>query len=299
MFNTLGTPPNLALRPYLNDQKVPQLFVATGATTWGADSAKFPWTLGFNPDYQAEAVIFGKYVVAHDPKAKVAVLYQNDDFGQDYITGMQRGLGGLQIVKAQSYEVSDPDVRSQIATLKASGADTILIAATPKFATQALIAVSQQGWKPTVYLSNVSASQPVMHAAAQQGGPAATEGVTSAAYTLDPADPMYANTKGVKLFREIAAKYQPSADVSDAFVLYGMAAAFTMVDALQHAGKDLTREKLMDAAIHLNEHDNPFLLPGVSLQTSPGDRFPIREEQLMRYAGTAWSPFGPVIDARK
>ena len=174
IFNSLGTAVNIALRPYLNDNKVPQLFISTRASTWGADAQKFPWTIGFQPDYQTEALIYGRNVSAHQPNAKIAVLYQNDDFGRDYLTGFQRGLGSNQIIKSASYEVSDPDVRSQVAALKASGADTLLIAATPKFATQALVAVGQLGWKTSTYLTFVSATQAVMHAATQQGGAADT-----------------------------------------------------------------------------------------------------------------------------
>ncbi len=301
MFNTLGTPSNLALRPYLNGSDVPQLFVSTGATTWGRDAAKFPWTIGFQPDYQAEATVFGKYIGSQSRTSKIAVLYQNDDFGQDYITGLQRGLGAKanQIVKMASYEVSDPDVRSQIATLKASGADTLLIAATPKFATQALVAVGQLSWKVTTYLTDVSASLVVMRAASQQGGAAATNGVVTANYIIDPTNPIYASAKGTKLYRQILAKYQPSADAANNLLMYGMAVAYTMVDALQRAGKDLTRQKVMDAAKHLNERDNPFMLPGVVVETSPDDRFPIRQEQLIRYSGSNWQPFGSVIDVRK
>jgi ABC-type branched-subunit amino acid transport system substrate-binding protein len=299
-FNTLGTPPNLAIRQYLNDQKIPQLFLATGATTWGADAAKYPWTLGFNPDYQAEAIIFGKNILAHDPNAKIAVLYQNDDFGQDYVTGLKKGLGAKasQIVKLASYEVTDPDVRSQMATLKGSGADTLLIAATPKFAVQAMVAVAQLSWKATVYMSNVSASQTMMKAATSAGGDAATEGLISDAYALDPTSPVQQSLPGMKLYHDVISKYAPSADPTNAFVLYGVAAAYTMVDALQKAGKDLTREKLMNAAINLDEK-NPFLWPGIELVTTPADRFPIRELQLERYDKGLWVPFGSVVDARK
>src|ERR1035438_1765282 len=169
IFNSLGTAVNIALRPYLNDNKVPQLFISTGASTWGADAQKFPWTIGFQPDYQTEALIYGRNVSAHQPNAKVAVLYQNDDFGRDYLTGFQRGLGSNQIIKSASYEVSDPDVRSQVAALKASGADTLLIAATPKFATRAGIAVGQLAWKASTYLTFVSATQAVIQSATQSG----------------------------------------------------------------------------------------------------------------------------------
>jgi len=298
-FNTLGTPPNLAIRQYLNDQKIPQLFISTGATTWGADYAKYPWTLGFNPDYQAEAIIFAKDIVAHQPNAKIAILYQNDDFGQDYVTGLQKGLGAKasQIVKMASYEVTDPDVRSQMATLKGSGADTLLIAATPKFAVQAMVALGQLSWKATTYMTNVSASQTMMKAATSAGGDASTSGIISDTYVLDPTNPAQQNEPGMKLYRAIIAKYDPSLDPNNYFVIYGMAAAYTMVDALQKAGKDLTREKLMDAAIHLNEK-NPFFWPGVELQTTPADRFPIRELQLEHYVGGLWVPVGPVINAR-
>ena len=299
IFNSLGTAVNIALRPYLNDNKVPQLFISTRASTWGADAQKFPWTIGFQPDYQTEALIYGRNVSAHQPNAKIAVLYQNDDFGRDYLTGFQRGLGSNQIIKSASYEVSDPDVRSQVAALKASGADTLLIAATPKFATQALVAVGQLGWKTSTYLTFVSATQAVMHAATQQGGAAATEGVVTTNYLLDPSNAAYANTKGMKLYKQLLAKYQPNVDASNFLVLYGMAVAYTMVDTLQRAGKDLTREKVMDLVIHINERDNPFVLPGVVVLTSPTDRFPIRQEQLLRYVGESWQPFGPVIDSRK
>ena len=298
-FNTLGTACNLSVRQYLNDQKIPQLFISTGATTWGTDGAKYPYTLGFNLDYQAEAIIFGKYIATHEPNAKIAILYQNDDFGQDYVAGLTKGLGAKAsaIVKQASYEVTDPDVRSQMTTLQSSGADTLLIAATPKFAVQAMVARSQLSWKPTTYLSNVSSSPTMLGAATKAGGDAATAGIISDAYAMDPTNASLASTPGMKLYREILAKYGPGLDPSNSFILYGMAAAYTMVDALQKAGKDLTRDKLMDASLHLSEK-NPFLWPGVELQTSPSDRFPVRAEQLIRWNNGLWDPFGPVIDAR-
>jgi branched-chain amino acid transport system substrate-binding protein len=299
-FNTLGTACNLSVRQYLNDQKIPQLFISTGATTWGTDGAKYPYTLGFNLDYQAEAIIFGKYIATHEPNAKIAILYQNDDFGQDYVAGLTKGLGAKAsaIVKQASYEVTDPDVRSQMTTLQSSGADTLLIAATPKFAVQAMVARSQLSWKPTTYLSNVSSSPTMLGAATKAGGDAATAGIISDAYAMDPTNASLASTPGMKLYREILAKYGAGLDPSNSFILYGMAAAYTMVDALQKAGKDLTRDKLMDASLHLSEK-NPFLWPGVELQTSPSDRFPVRAEQLIRWNNGLWDPFGPVIDARK
>lgn len=301
IFNARGTPSNIALRAYLNDNRVPQLFIATGATTWGMDAKKFPWTIGFQPDYQAEAVLYGKDALTHRTNTKLAVFYQNDDFGKDYVTGFTRGLGARanQIVKTASYEVSDPDVRSQIATLKGSGADTLLIAATPKFATQALVAVAQQAWKPSIYFTNVSVSQTIMRAVAQQGGPDTGEGVVTAIYVIDPTNPTYAASKGMALYKTILTKYQPGGDQTNGFLMYAMAAAYTMVDTLKLAGRDITRDKVMDRASHLNERDNPFLLPGIVVQTSPDDRFPIRQEQLARFTSGTWQPFGSVIDARK
>ncbi|GAC1442350.1 MAG: ABC transporter substrate-binding protein [Vulcanimicrobiaceae bacterium] len=301
LFNTLGTANNLAIRPYLNEMKVPHLFVASGATTWGRDAARFPWTIGFNADYQAEATVFAKAILARAPSARIAVLFQNDDFGQDYITGLKLGLGAkaAQIVKTASYEVSDTDVRSQISSLKASGADVLLLAATPKSATQALVAVGQLGWNVATYLSNVSASQIVMRAAAQQSGATATEGVVTANYTIDPSNTTFATSRGMKIYREALSKYIAGADPANNFYMYGMAAAYAMTDALQRTGKTLTRERLMDAVTHLDERDNPFLIPGIVLQTSPTDRFPIRQEQLWRYTSGNWQPFGALIDVRK
>jgi branched-chain amino acid transport system substrate-binding protein len=300
LFNTLGTACNLSVRQYLNDNKVPQLWVSTGATTWGTDAAKYPWTLGFNADYQAEAVVFAKSILATKPNAKIAILYQNDDFGQDYLTGLTKGLGSHanQIVKQASYEVTDPDVRSQMATLQGSGADTLVIAATPKFAIGAMAARGQLNWTPTTYLTDVSAATTMMQAAAKSGGDPAVAGIISAAYTIDPTNPNLANTAGMKLYKEVLAKYGAGLDANNGFLLYGMAAAYTMVDTLQKAGKDITRDKVMDASIHMNEK-NPFLWPGVTLTTSPSDRFPIREEQLLKYTSTGFQPFGPIIDARK
>jgi branched-chain amino acid transport system substrate-binding protein len=299
-FNTLGTAPNLAIRPYLNGLKIPQLFVSTGATTWAMDAKQFPWTIGFNPDYQSEAIIFAKNILATAPHAKVGALIQNDDFGRDTVAGLQKALAGkgVSLVKVESYEVTDPDVRSQMAALKASGADTLIIAATPKFAVQAMVARAQLGWKPLTYLSDVSASQTVMRAATNAGGNAATDGVITAEYVIDPTNPAMAGTPGMKLYREILSKYAPTLDPTNAFVLYGMAAAYTMVDALQKAGKNLTREGVMQAAVHMNEK-NPFLIEGILVQTSPSDRFPIRAEQLAHYSQGLFVPMGFVIDARK
>ena len=300
MFNTLGTAPNMAIRGYLNDNKVPMLFISSGADTWAQDSAKYPWSVGFNPDYEGEAIVFAKNIVASSPKAKIAVLYQNDDLGNDFMIGLKQGLGSKasQIVKAASYETSDPDVRSQMSTLQSSGADTLVLAATPKFAIQAMVARGQLSWKPATYLSNISAANTMMETAAKSGGAAAVDGVVSDAYTLDPTNASLQNSPGMKLYREVLAKNGNGLDPNNAFVLYGVAAAYTMVDALKAAGKDITREKLLNASTHMNEK-NPFLWPGVSVTISPTDRYAIREMQLIKYSGGKWDPTGSVIDARK
>ncbi|HTC29138.1 MAG TPA: ABC transporter substrate-binding protein [Candidatus Acidoferrum sp.] len=299
-FNTLGTAPNVAIQPYLNQNKIPQLFISTGATQFGLEGTKYPYTLLFNPDYQSEAQIFGKDLIAHNKNAKVAIIYQNDDFGQDYVTGFQRAIAGKgpTVVKTASYEVTDADVGSQMQALKASGADTLLIAATPKFAVQSMVIKAKLGWNPVTYLTDVSAAQFLMQAATKAGGAGATNGIVTAEYVLDPTNAGMAGAPGMKLYRQILSKYGGKADPNNAFVLYGMAAAYTMVDALKHAGKNPTRDSLMNAALHLNEK-NPFFIDGVTLSTSPTDRFPIRQEQLGKYMNGLFVPYGFVIDARK
>jgi branched-chain amino acid transport system substrate-binding protein len=302
MFNQLGTPVNVATRPYLNQNSVPHLFLATGATLWGAESDKYPWTIGWQPDYQSESVVYARYLLRERRNAKIAVLYQNDDYGQDYLAGLKRGLGARAdlIVRAVSYEVTDPDVTSQIGNLRASGADTFFIFATPKFAAQALIVAAQQSWRPEIFLNNVSAQQTVMDAAIKAGGAPAVSNVITTQYLKDPADNSWANDSGMQLYRRIMAKSLPQADAADSNYIYGMAAAYTMVDALKSAGRNLTRQGLMNAATHLREPNNPFLIPGVSVQTSPTDRFPIRQQRLAKYDVQAghFVGFGTVISAR-
>ena len=301
IFDTLGTAVNTALRPYLNQNGVPQLFVATGASTWGHDYQKFPWTIGWQPDYQAEAILYAKDILQNHPKAKIGVLYQNDDYGEDYNAGLKRGLGSHQnmIVKMASYETTDPSVSSQIATLKASGADTLMIFATPKFAIQAMVLAAQQSWHPVTYLNNVSAAVPFMQAAAKAGGPSAVAGVISTIYLKDPANhARYAGDAGMKWYDEIMNKYLPGADKDDSNYLYGVSIGYTMVDVLKRAGRDLTRKKVMDIATHLNEKDNPLAYPGVVIRTSPNFRFPITQMIAAKWLSSDWSPMGVLVDTR-
>jgi branched-chain amino acid transport system substrate-binding protein len=301
IFDTLGTAVNTALRPYLNQQGVPHMFVATGATTWGKDAKQFPWTIGWQPDYQSEAILYAQDILTNHPKAKIGVLYQNDDYGEDYNAGLKKGLGkhDNMIVKMASYETTDPSVGSQIATLKASGADTFMIFATPKFAIQAMVLAAQQSWHPVIYLNNVSAAVPFMNAASKAGGPAAVAGVISTIYLKDPANhARYAGDAGMKFYNEIMTKYLPSADKDDGNYLYGVAIAYTMVDVLKRAGKDLTRKKVMEIASNLDEKNNPLAYPGVFIRTSPSFRFPITQMIAAKWLGTDWSPMGILVDTR-
>ncbi|HZO93605.1 MAG TPA: ABC transporter substrate-binding protein [Candidatus Baltobacteraceae bacterium] len=301
IFDSLGTEVNTAIRPYLNQNKIPQLFVATGASKFGNDAKQYPWTIGWQPDYQAEAILYAEDVLRNHPHAKIGVLYQNDDYGQDYITGLKRGLGkhADMIVKMASYETTDPNVSSQVATLKASGADTYMIFATPKFAIQGMVAAAQQSWHPTIYLNNVANAIPYMKAAAKVGGPSAVNGIITTIYLKDPANhARYAGDPAMKQYREMMTKYLPSADQDDGNYLYGVAIAYTMVDVLRKAGKDLTREKVIDAATHLNEPNNPWAYPGVVIRTSPGFRFPITQMITAKWLGTDWSPTGVLVDTR-
>jgi branched-chain amino acid transport system substrate-binding protein len=301
IFDTLGTAVNTAIRPYLNQNNVPHLFVATGATTWGKDYQKFPWTIGWQPDYQAEAILYAQDVLKNHPKAKIGVIYQNDDYGEDYNAGLKKGLGKRadMIVKMASYETTDPSVSSQIATLKAAGCDTLMIFATPKFAIQSMVLAAQQSWFPTKYLNNVANSIPYMQAATKAGGPNAVAGVITTYYLKDPANhARYAGDKGMKLYTEIMDKYLPKADKDDGNFLYGISIAYTMTDVLKRAGKDLTRKKVMDIASNLVENDNPLVYPGVVVHTSPSFRSPITQMIAAKWLGTGWSPTGLLVDTK-
>jgi branched-chain amino acid transport system substrate-binding protein len=301
IFDSLGTAVNAAIRPYLNQNGVPQLFVATGATTWGHDAQQYPWTIGWQPDYQAEGLLYAQEILREHPKAKIAVLYQNDDYGEDLNIGLKRGLRTHQnlIVKMASYETSDPNVSSQIAALKASGADTLMIFATPKFAIQAMVSAAQQSWHPITYLNNVANSVPYMRAAMKAGGASAVAGIITTAYLKDPADhSRYAGDRGMKLYNEIMTRYLPTADKEDGNYLFGMSVAYTMVDVLKRAGRNVTRKKVMDIASNLTEKDNPLLYPGVVVRTSPNSRFPITQLITAKWLGTGWSPAGILVDTR-
>jgi branched-chain amino acid transport system substrate-binding protein len=297
VVGSLGTEPNLAVRPYLNAKKVPQVLVSTGASFWGTDYRRYPWTIGFQPNYIAEASIYGQFIASKVPQAKIGILYQNDAYGQDYIAGLKKGLGSQsgRIVSSQGYEATATDVASQVARLKASGANTLFVAATPTFAVQAVVLAAKLGWKPTIFMNSVSATNKLMALAAKSGGDEAVDGILSAQYWMDPANPRYARPGAVSLYRSIMAKYAPSADPNDIFNVYGMAQAWTFVYALRNAGKNPTRAGLMTALTHMETKDNPFLLPGMRVQTTPQDRFPLDQAVLVRFHDGAFRPFGYLL----
>ena len=293
-FNVLGTPPNTAIRGYLNDNKVPQLFVATGADKWN-DPKNYPWTMGWQPSYRIEARIYARYILQNLPDAKVAVLYQNDDAGKDYLIGLREGLGpkaDKMIVATKTYETTDPTVDSQIVALQGSGADVLVMHAIPKYAAQAIRKVYDIGWKPTHFLTNVSVS---VKAVMQPAGPEKSVGIISAGFFKDPTDPQWQDTPEYKEWLAWMKKYNSSADVSDAFAVYGYSVAQTLVAVLKASGDNLTRENVMKQAANIHDLKLPMLLPGIVVSTSADDFAPIKQMQLMKFDGTTWKLFGEVI----
>ena len=294
LSQTLGTPPNTAIQGYLNDNKVPQLFAATGADKWN-DPKHYPWTMGWQPSYRIEARIYARYILKNLPGAKIAVLYQNDDFGKDYLVGLREGLGDKAdklIVATQSYETTDATVDLQVAALQGSGANVLLTAAIQKFAAQAIRKVYDIGWKPTHFLTNVSISVGVVM---QPAGLEKGIGVISAAYLKDPTDPQWQDTPEYKEWLAWMKKYNSSANVSDVFSVYGYSVAQTMVGVLKASGDTLTRENTMKQAASLHTLVLPMLLPGITVSTSADDFAPIKQMQLQKFDGTTWKLFGEVI----
>ena len=294
LFQSLGTPSNTAIHKYMNAKKVPQLFVATGATKWN-DAKNFPWTMGWQPNYQTEARIYARHILQTKPNAKIAVLYQNDDYGKDYLKGFEDGLGPQaqkMIVAKASYEVSEPTVDSQILQLKSSGADVFFNITTPKFAAQAIRAAYDSGWKPTHYLNNVSNS---VGSVLKPAGLEKAVGIITSAYVKDPTDKRWANDPGMKAWREFMAKYNPEGDLSDPFNVYGYTVAATLEQVLKQCGDTLTRENVMKQAASLKRFRIDTLLPGITISTSPSDYAPIEAMQLERFNGHEFELFGEVI----
>jgi ABC-type branched-subunit amino acid transport system substrate-binding protein len=292
VFQTLGTPPNSAIHKYMNAKKVPQLFVATGATKWG-DPKNFPWTMGWQPNYQSEAKIYAQHILETKPGAKIAVLYQNDDYGKDYLKGFEDGLGDKgksMIVSKISYEVTDPTIDSQMVSLKGSGADTFFNVTTPKFAAQAIKKAAELGWKPTHYLNSVSnAVGSVMVPAGLENG----VGIYSVSYIKDPTDPQFQKGKEYDDWLAWMKQYHPKGDLKDNFNVYGYTVAQTVMQVLKQAGDNLTRANIMKESANL-DMTLPMLLPGVNIKTGPDDFYPIEREQLTKFDGKTWQLFGKV-----
>jgi branched-chain amino acid transport system substrate-binding protein len=292
-FQTLGTAPNLAIRQYLNDNKVPQLFVSTGAAVF-ADPQHFPWTIGYNPNYQTEAHIYGKDILKTKPDGKIAILYQNDGFGKDYLIGLKAELGdhaGM-IVKEASYETSEPTVDSQVVTLQGSGADIFIIGATPKFAAQAIRKSSDLGWDATRYLSNVS---PSIAAVLKPAGLEKSKGVITAYYGKDPTDARWKDAPDLKAWQAFCDKYMSQKEFVDANATYAFSAASTMVQVLKQCGNDLSRDNVMKQATSIKDFEPPMVLPGMRINTSPTNFSPIRQMQLAKFDGQSWQLFGDLL----
>ncbi len=295
LFQTLGTPPNLAIRQYLNDNKVPQLFVATGAATF-SDPKHFPWTMGYNPNYETESHIYGKHILATKPDAKIAVLYQNDSFGKDYLIGLKEALGadhaGM-IIKEASYETSEPTVNSQVVTLQGSGADVFLIAATPKFAAQAIRKFYDLGWNAARYITTVSVS---IATVLKPAGLDKSKGLISVGYVMDVNDPHWKDEPGVKQWNDFTTKYMSETDYIDANAAYAFGAAATMIQVLKQCGNDLSRNNVMRQAASLHNFPAPMLEPGIVLNTSPDNYSPIRQLQLISFDGSSWQLIGGILE---
>ena len=295
-FQTLGTPTNSAIHRYMNKKKVPHLFVATGATKWGQPD-KYPWTMGFQPNYQTIGQIFGNYILANNPNGKVAVLYQNDDYGKDYVIGVKQAMGdkyNTMVVKEESYEVTDPTVASQIISLKNSGADVFINISIPKFAAQAIKKMDAIGWKPLHLLNDVAAT---INGTYAQAGLEKSKGIVSLTYLKDPNDPEWSSDPEIAEWRVFMTKYYPNGDPNNAFNVYGWAVCSLMIDTLERAGDDLSRENIMKSAASFKKFRLRGSLPGVVVNTSATDFFPVEQMQMMRFDGKTNVRFGPLISA--
>ncbi|HXO72981.1 MAG TPA: ABC transporter substrate-binding protein [Bradyrhizobium sp.] len=296
VFNSLGTPPNTAIQKYMNSKKVPQLFVATGATKWN-DPKEFPWTMGWQPNYQSETQIYAKYILKEKPNAKIAVLYQNDDYGKDYLKGLKDGLGAKaasMIVIEESYETSEPTIDSHIVKLKSTNADVFVNITTPKFAAQAIKKTAEIGWKPLHFLNNVSGS---IGSVITPAGKENAQDIISSAYLKDPTDPQWKTDAGMKAWNEFLDKYYPEANRSDASVMFAYTVAQGLVHVLKACGDNLTRENIMKQAASIKNLELGGLLPGIKVNTSATDFAPLAQLQLMRFKGDTWELFGDIISA--
>ncbi len=296
LFQSLGTPTNSAIHKYVNKKGVPHLFLASGATKWG-DPDNFPWTMGWQPSYQTEARVYASYILQHVADPKIAVLYQNDDYGKDYLKGLRDGLGDradAMILATQSYETSDPTVDSQVVALKNSGANVFVNIATPKFAAQAIRKVYDIGWRPLQILNNVSIS---VSRVLKPAGLEKSKGIISSVYYKGPSDPQWTDDPEMAEWRAFMAEYYPEGDLGNSSNVYAYAVVKSLEQVLRQAGDDLTRENIMRQAANLKDLHVPTLLPGIQINTSPSDFRPIEQMQLQRFNGEAWEIFGEIISA--
>ncbi|MEY9756803.1 ABC transporter substrate-binding protein [Bradyrhizobium yuanmingense] len=295
IFGSLGTSTNSAIRKYMNEKKVPQLFVASGASKWN-DPKQYPWTMGWQPSYVSEARIYAKYIMKEKPNGKIGVLYQNDDFGKDYLNGLKEGLGAKasMIVREEAYDTSEPAIDERVVKLKAAGADIFISLTNQKFAAQGIKKAAEINWHPMHIISNVSAS---VSGVLEPAGIEVSQGILSATYTKDGSDPQWNADDGMKKFYSFLAQYEPRANKLDAGVVYGYAAAQTIVKVLQMCGDDLTRENVMKQAASLKDFAPDTLLPGIKINTAPDDFAPIEQLQMMRFKGRKWELFGDIISS--
>jgi branched-chain amino acid transport system substrate-binding protein len=299
IFNSVGTANNLAVRDYLNAQRVPQLFAGDGSQSIGRGFARYPWTMGFLMSYRGEGDVYGRTIVQAKPKARIAVLYENTELGRDMLTGLTRAVSGKgpRIVAKQAYEFTGADVSSQMGLLKASGADTLMLFATPRFFLQAITTTHRLGWRPQVYIASVSI-EPTIMGIARFNAPELTKGARSIAFVKNPNDPIWAKDKAVALYRSIMRRHDPGGKPTDVYNWYGMTVAWTMVETLRNAGKSLTRAGLLRAARSLDSAANPFLLPGIRLKTSRTDYRPLEQVYLYRYDNRQWVRASGILQAR-
>jgi branched-chain amino acid transport system substrate-binding protein len=300
IFNSLGTEHNLNTRAFLNAAKVPQLFVGSGATTFGRDHRRYPYTIGYLPSYIGEGKVYARHIVRSKPNARIAVLYQNDDYGKDLLNGFRAGLGAKRrnIVSTQNYDPLSTDVASQVARLRGSRATVFMLIATPPFAIRALTAANRLGWRPQVYLNQVGSATNIMKIISLSASPRIIQNAITLQAYKDPQNPRFRNDRGMRLYRQIMSRYLPRGDANDGFHVYSMAVAYSFVDALRKAGRNPTRAGIVRAVQTLNERANPFVLPGVVIKTSRTDHFPIEQGQLYRWSRNQWNAVGGVIVAK-
>jgi branched-chain amino acid transport system substrate-binding protein len=295
IFASLGTPPNTAIERYMNGKRVPQLFIASGATKFG-DPKDFPWTMGFQPTYQTEANIYAKYLVEHHPNGRIGVLYQNDDYGKDYLQGFKDGLAGkIPIISEQAYESTDPTINSQIFSLKGTGADILFDVSLGKFAAQAIRKVAELGWKPVHLINNVATS---VGSVLEPAGLENAKDILSSKFAKDPTDSAWKDDPDFRQWSAFMQTYFPEGDRTSSFTVTGYLLAHTLVRVLQQCGDDLTRANVMHQAAHLKDLQIPMLLPGITINTRADDYFPIKQMQMSRFTGERWEQFGPVFSGK-